>query len=217
MLAFLHTAAVHIATFDELARSLDSAIPVRHEVRETLLSDVRAAGVVTEAVRSAVADTVRALAREGAKVIVCTCSTIGGVAESVVVSARVSVMRIDRPMAELAVASEKRVLAMAALQSTLEPTLALLHQVAAAMKREVSIEAVLCPEAWRRFEAGDSAGYARVIAQDIERCARPGDIVVLAQASMAPAEALVQHLGIPVLSSPRTGVLAAFSRYRAQV
>jgi hypothetical protein len=215
MLAFLHTAAAHVETFDELARELDAGIEIRHEVRESFLSDARAAGAVTDAVRSEVADAVRALARQGAKVIVCTCSTIGGVAEAVVVPERATVMRIDRPMAEQAVASGRHILAFAALRSTLEPTIALLHQVASDMTRRIDVEAVLCGEAWPLFESGDLSAYARVIADSIAQTARAGDVVVLAQASMAAAERLVQHLGIPVLSSPRSGVWGAFSKYRA--
>jgi hypothetical protein len=74
---------------------------------------------------------------------------------------------------------------------------------------------VLCGEAWPLFESGDLSAYARVIADSIAQTARAGDVVVLAQASMAPAERLVQHLGIPVLSSPRSGVWGALSKYRA--
>jgi hypothetical protein len=215
MLAFLHTAAGHVETFDKLARELDGAIAIRHEVRESFLADARAAGAVTDAIRSGVADAVQALAREGAKVIVCTCSTIGGAAEAVKVSEQLTIMRIDRPMAEQAVASGKRILALAALHTTLEPTVALLHQVASGTARRIDVEAVLCAEAWPRFESGDLSGYARVIAESIAQTARSGDVVVLAQASMAPAGPLVSHLGIPVLSSPRSGVLGAFSKYRA--
>lgn len=214
MLAFLHTARVHVETFGRLVRSLDDAIPVRHEVQESLLADALAAGTITDGVRSATAAAVQALADDGARVIVCTCSTLGGVAESVPVSGCV-VMRIDRPMAEQAVASGRRIVVLAALQSTFQPTVTLLHQIASDARRSIDVVEILCERAWRHFEAGDPPGYAREIAGTIEATALAGDIVLLAQASMAPAIELVQHLGIPVLSSPRSGVEAAVSRYRS--
>lgn len=215
MIAFLHTARVHVETFSRLARALDDAIPVRHEVQESLLAGALAAGTITDGVRSATAAAVRGLAHDGARVIVCTCSTLGGVAEAVPVPGCV-VMRIDRPMAEQAVASGRRIVVMAALQSTFHPTVALLRQIASDAKRSIDVVEALCERAWRLFETGDHPGYVGEIARTIETTALPGDLVLLAQASMAPAAELVRHIGIPVLSSPRSGVEAAVSRYRSK-
>jgi hypothetical protein len=202
-----------VDTFSRLAREVDEQIPVRHEVREDLLSDALAAGKITDAIRSAMGETLRRLASDGAKVIVCTCSTIAGEAEAVPV-AHCSVMRVDRPMAAEAVASGRRIVVLAALRSALVPTVALVRQVAAKVKRAPVMVEILCEDAWPLFEASDFSGYAAKVARTIEAAAVPGDIVLLAQATMAPAIELVRHLGIPVLSSPRSGVEAAVSIYR---
>ncbi|WP_437575898.1 hypothetical protein [Sorangium sp. So ce887] len=215
MIAFLHTAGVHVETFSRLVRNVDDTIPVRHEVQESLLADALEAGAITDGIRSATATVVQALASDGAKVVVCTCSTLGGVAEAVPVSDCV-VMRIDRPMAEQAVASGRRILVLAALRSTFEPTVALLRQIASDARRSIDVAEVLCGRAWRLFETGDYPGYAGEIAKTIEATALPGDLVLLAQASMAPAAELVRHLEIPVLSSSQSGVDAAVSRYRSR-
>ena len=215
MLAFLHTSPVHVETFQRLVSEVDAAIPIRHEVRKQLLARVRAAGAMTEAVRTEVADAIRMLAGDGAKLIVCTCSTIGAIAEAAPVSKGVLVMRIDRPMAEQAVASGRRIIVLAALQSTLEPTINLLRQIASDTQREVEAREVLCTSAWPFFEREDHATYVAEIAKTIEAVALPSDLVLLAQASMAPAAGLVHHLNIPILSSPRLGVEAALARYRA--
>jgi hypothetical protein len=217
MLALLHTARVHVDTFGRLAQRIDSSIPVRHEVREPLLSAALVLGATAATVRAAVTDAVQGLAQEGASVIVCTCSTIGGVAEVAAVPSHVRVMRIDRPMAELAVASGRRILAVAALQSTFSPTTTLLAQIASNAQRSLEVVEVLCEKAWPLFEAGDHAGYLREIAGEVERVARPADLVLLAQASMAPAADLLRHLGVPILSSPELGLRAAMAMYRATV
>jgi hypothetical protein len=217
MLALLHTARVHVETFGRLAQRLDSAIPIRHEVREQLLSDARAAGATAATVRAAVASAVQELAQDGASVIVCTCSTIGWIFEETTVPSHVRVLRIDRPMAEQAVASGRRVVAVAALESTFEPTTTLLAQVAASAKRSVEVVEVLCEQAWPLFEAGDKSGYIREVARKIESVARPTDLILLAQASMAPAADLLDHLGVPILSSPELGLRAAMAMYRSTV
>jgi hypothetical protein len=216
MLALLHTAHVHVDTFERLARELDDTIPIRHDVRTTFLEDVLVAGTITDAVRSAIDEAVLSLARDGARVIVCTCSTIGGVVEAAAVPDGVHVLRIDRPMAERAVASNRRILVFAALRSTFEPTVALLREVASKTGRSMELVEVFCERAWPCFERGDRAGYLREIAVSIESRARVTDLVLLAQASMAEAEVLVAHLGIPILSSPRLGLQVAMSMHRAR-
>jgi hypothetical protein len=215
MLAFLHTSQRHVSTFDDLVRDVDPSLLLRHEVREDLLEAARHANAITLGVRSSTAEAVQSLARAGARVIVCTCSTLGGVAESVTVPEAVSVLRIDRPMAERAVTSGRRILVVAALASTLSPTVTLLRESAAEQKRAIQLVEVWCEGAWPHFEAGNLSAYAARIAEVIEREALPGDTVVLAQASMAPAAHGLAHLDMTVLSSPKLGVEAAVSRYRA--
>lgn len=216
MIALLHTARAHVATFDRLARELDAGIVIRHEVRESLLVEAVATGSLGGTVEAATHEAVQALAGAGAQVIVCTCSTIGGIAELAPVPEGVLVMRIDRAMAERAVGSGRRIVVAAALQSTFEPTLALLRQIAAAQGRAIEVAEVLCETAWQFFESGDNARYLAEIARSIEAAARPSDLILLAQASMAPAAELLGHLGVPVLSSPLLGLAAAVSKYRAR-
>jgi hypothetical protein len=178
-----------------------------------VLTDAVGTGVVTEAMRVQTEAAVRALAREGATVIMCTCSTIGGVAEATRVDGTVRVMRIDRPMAEQAVASGRSVLVAAALTSTLGPTIALIQQVAAAAGRPVDIVDLWCEDAWPHFARGDHPAYAAAIAAAVAANARPDQIVVLAQASMAPAAELISAQAIPALASPELGVRAALAAY----
>ncbi len=215
MLAFLHTAQVHVATFERLLREVDGTIPTHHAIREDLLAEARAAGGMTNTLRSALAEALQALGRAGAKVIVVTCSTLGGAAESAPVPQGVSVLRIDRPMVERAVTSGRPILVVAALATTLKPTMDLLRQISREQQTTVDVREHLCAHAWALFEAGNGAGYVETIAGEIEREAAKGDIVLLAQASMAPAGELLAHLDIPVLSSPRAGVQAAVAKYRA--
>src|SRR3954465_12616654 len=100
MLAFLHTAHLHVETFGLLARQIDDSVPVRHEVRADLLTTALAAGTSSEVVRSAVSKVLHELACEGAKVI----PTIGSLAEAAVVPDCI-VLRVDRPVAQHAVSS----------------------------------------------------------------------------------------------------------------
>lgn len=214
MLAFLHSASTQIEVFASLLRAHADDISVRHEVRSDLLAAALAAGDVTPPIANGVEQAVRGLVTVGASVVVCTCSTLGAAAEATPVGRGTIVMRIDRAMAEAAVASGRRLVVVAAVNSALSAGVRLLQSVAVAKERKLELAEVLCAGAWAHFERGDRAEYAAAIAQTVDAATLPGDVVVLAQASMAPAAALVTQAGIVILSSPVSGVQAALEAHR---
>ncbi|MFI2430021.1 aspartate/glutamate racemase family protein [Streptomyces sp. NPDC018955] len=205
MLALLHTSPVHVPVFDALRDQEHPGLELRHLVAEDLLGRARADGP------AAVADDVRAKVREavgrGVRAVLCTCSTIGGAAEAAASAAGVPVLRVDRPMAAEAVAAGSRVVVLAALESTLRPTVTLVGEEAVRAGRSVEVRTVLVEDAWACFEAGDTTEYVRRVA-DAADAVTGADAIVLAQASMAPAERLTTTR-VPVLSSPRPGLAAA--------
>jgi hypothetical protein len=200
-LALLHTSPVHIPVFESLRDEAHPGLALIHLVAEELLERARAHGpdAVADDVREFLAGAVAA----GARAVLCTCSTIGAVAERADVG--VPVVRVDRPMAATAVAAGPRIVVIATVESTLEPTVALIRQEAAG--RPVEVGTLLVEGAWARFEAGDADGYARAVA-DAADTVTDADAIVLAQASMTPAQ-LLATTAVPVLSSPRPGLAAA--------
>ncbi len=205
MLALLHTSPVHVPVFDALRDAAHPGLELRHHVDPGLLERARRDG--TDAVTDAVAAVVRRAVGEGARAVLCTCSTIGGVAEAAAPGAGVPVLRVDRPMAAAAVATGPRVVVLAALESTLAPTVRLVREEALRVARTVHVRTLLVDGAWARFEAGDGAGYARAVAAAADSV-RDADVIVLAQASMAPAREAVRT-PVPVLASPAPGLAAA--------
>ena len=210
-LAFLHTSPVHIATFDRLLAEIDPSVAARHIVDESLLDEARAAGAITPALEQRIATALRDASAPDGAVVLCTCSTIGGSAEAAGTRAGRVVLRVDRPMAEHAVALGDRILVAAALSSTLAPTRALIEDAARAAGKPIELRELLCETAWAFFERGDPAGYAQAIAEALRVGARDAEVIVLAQASMAAAAPLCADLGIPILSSPRLGLEAALA------
>lgn len=202
-IGFLHTSPVHVPTFDALVAQRLPRARVVHTVDESLLADARADGPAS--VASRVRGHVRRLQAHGTSVVCCTCSTLGGVAEQLA-TPQLPVIRVDRPMAAHAVRAGQRVAVVAALESTLAPTRALLLAEAHRSGREIKVTTATASEAWARFEAGDAGGYLHSIAETARRAAAAADVVVLAQASMAGAEALLDDVDVPMLSSPRLAV-----------
>ena len=208
-IAFLHTAAVHEPTFAGLMARLAPAVPTHHLEDASLLADAMAAGAVTEAIARRLTARLHEAAATGAELIVCTCSTLGGAAEALGRAAGLRVLRIDRAMAEEAVARGRRILIAACLESTIAPTTELLREVAAARGMNPELRALVVEGAWARFEAGDLEGYHATIAQALRRAAGEADVIVLAQASMAPAAERCADLATPILSSPELGLRRA--------
>ncbi|MYX08616.1 arylsulfatase [Streptomyces sp. SID8375] len=205
MLALLHTSPVHVPVFDALRDAEAPGLAMHHLVRPELLDRARAQG--PDAVSADVSAVLSEAAGHGARAVLCTCSTIGSVAEAAGAALGLPVLRVDRPMAAAAVAAGPRIAVLAALESTLAPTEDLIVQEAQRAGREVRVRTVLVPDAWERFESGDTEGYLSAIAA-AAREVRDADAIVLAQASMAPAAEGLDG-GAPVLSSPRLGLLAA--------
>ncbi|MFC5638925.1 aspartate/glutamate racemase family protein [Streptomyces bullii] len=204
MLALLHTSSLHVPVFDALRDEAHPGLELRHFVDEALLSRARAAG--PDAVADEVSVWLRRAVAEGARAVLCTCSTIGGVAEAAAAGAGVPVLRVDRPMAAAAVAAGPRVVVLATSESTFGPTVSLIKEEAHRAPQPVEVRTRLVEGAWARFEAGDTDGYVRMVAAAAD-AVTGADSIVLAQASMTPA----QHLTTtptPVLSSPRPGLAA---------
>jgi hypothetical protein len=197
---FLHTAEVHVATFTELVAAADPGATAEHVVEPALLALARSGSPeVGPGLRAALARLA------DADVVVCTCSTLGPLAESL------GALRVDRPMAREAVRLGPRIAVVAALESTLEPTRALLLEEAAAELATPALEVVLAEGAWAAFEAGDPARYLELVAAAARSAALDADVVVLAQASMLGALDLLADLPVPVLASPPLAVRAALA------
>lgn len=213
-IGFLHTSPVHVATFDSLLANAPGAVGATHIVDEELLVMARSLGPAHPSVVSGVSAALARLVDGGADVIVCTCSTIGGTAESAK-GVGVLVLRVDRPMAAAAVASGQRIAVVAALESTLSPTAELLHEESARIGRAPAIALMPCLSAWDHWEAGDVDGYHRAIADHVASLDESFDVVVLAQASMLGALALIdEQPGRVVLASPSSAMREAIALVR---
>lgn len=209
-IAFLHTADVHVETFSKLIDKLKPDLTANHLVDESLLEDARQNGI-TANVKARVERAMSEAAASGATVVVCTCSTIGGIAESLTGQA-FQAMRIDRAMANEAVLSGGRILVVAALESTLGITQKLIESSAKRLAKVVSIDMLHIADAWQHFEAGNVDMYHQVIARELEQCWQNYSVIVLAQASMAGAVALCKGVSVPILSSPELGVRVAIEQ-----
>ncbi len=203
-IAFLHTADVHVATFDALLAQ--SEVDIVHEVKADWLNEVTTNGLTPE-LMAVVSDHLRAAAAE-AGAVVCTCSSLGPVVEQLGLA---NVFRVDEPLMR-AGAQHGAVLLVMCLESTRLSSGRLLERAFLESGRPADYRALVCDEAWYYFERGEPDEFGRSIAASVREDMAEYDqtgCVVLAQASMAAAEVHLQDIGIPVYSSPALAVEAA--------
>lgn len=206
-IACLHTAASNIAVFDAAAQAVGLASGVlAHTVRADLLAAAERAGGLTDAIAAETGTALRSLCGT-ADAVVLTCSTLGPSVAALAGTATVPVLRVDAALAEAAVANGGRVVALCAVETTVEPTTRLFAEAAATTGADVEVR--LVPGAWDLFKAGDRDGYLAAVARAADDAYAAGaSTVVLAQASMAGAADLV-HNGPAPLTSPTAGLAAA--------
>lgn len=202
-IACLHTAAGNRAVFEA---ACPPGVTLTHALREDLLKDAEAAGGLTAEITARTAAALEALAQPGVDAVLLTCSTVGPGAAAA--RAAIPVLRVDAALAEAATRGGGRVVALCAVETTVEPTRALFAEVAA--RNGATLEVRLVPDAWAAFRAGDAAGYHAIVARAAEAAFAEGaDQVALAQASMTGAVALCR--GRKPLASPPVGLAAAIA------
>lgn len=210
-LALIHTSPTLTPMFASLCLAEMPGVEIFHMVDESLIKDTIRAGHLRRVTIRRLLGLIESAEQSGADAVMVTCSSIGpGVALGQKIF-DVPVIRVDEAMAEQAVETGRRIGVAATLRTTLEPTIALLREKAAAAGRTIKIVESLCDGAFEAVLAGDTATHDRLLTESLQRDLQGVDLIVLAQASMArvvkamPAGALAA----PVLSSPELAVKCA--------
>ena len=201
-IAFLHTGAVVIPTFATLAAEHLPGVEVQNLLDDKIVADL-GRGVASEQVAQRLADLGDAAVAAGAEAVMFTCSSISQYAAPLAERLGVPVYRVDEAMADEAVRAGDRVSVIATLPTTVQPTAALLRERAELQGRKVQIDEVVVAGAFEAAVAGDRARHDELVSEAIK--AVNGDVVVLAQASMASAAEGLE-LAVPILTSPERGV-----------
>jgi Asp/Glu/hydantoin racemase len=209
----IHTGPVLVDVMRKLFPELLPEVRLVNLVDDSLLTDVRSAGVLTALVTQRIVGYGMLAASSGADAILNCCSSVGEAADLLAKVVDIPVIKIDDRMASRAVELGSRIGVMATLATTLDPTERLILQKAAQAGRVVQTTRYLADSAFDALLAGDPDRHDELVRAVVERAMDENDVVVLAQGSMARLVPLVErHSDVPVLSSPRLGVEALRER-----
>ena len=209
-ITLIHTSAVLIPLFTQLA---DIHLPgsiVQHVTDDSLLKEAIARGSLSQSIVDRLQQHIINAEQAGAELIMVTCSSLGPAIEAVESVANVPVKRVDRAMADRAVALGSKIGVIATVSTTLQPTADLIQRRAEAAGKSIEIILCLCEGALEKLLAGELETHDRMVKNKLTELMTQVDVIVLAQASMArvadqlDADQLEAARGAtPVLSSPR--------------
>ncbi|MCS6908698.1 MAG: aspartate/glutamate racemase family protein [Anaerolineales bacterium] len=207
-LAYIHTVAGLTSTFKALSEELLPGVDLFHIVDESLLQNTIRANQLTAQTMRRLLRLIVSAEEAGAEIVMVTCSSMGPAVEASRPFVSIPVLRVDEPMAQLAVQSGSTIGVAATLQTTLKPTVDLITHVAAQQGRAVRVVSKLCEGAFQAVVSGDPARHDQLVAAGLQELVPQVEVVVLAQASMARVvESLPEEMRrIPILSSPRLAV-----------
>jgi Asp/Glu/hydantoin racemase len=207
-LFLLHTSATLVPMFEQLCKAKLPDAAVFNMVDDSLIKDVIAHNCLRPQTARRVTQLVAAAEDAGADFIMVTCSSIGRAVETAATLASVPVLRVDRPMAEQAVATGRRIGVIATLRTTLEPTADLVQRCASETGCEVELTARLCDGAFEALMSGSGQHHDELVLAALEALTTQVDVVCLAQASMARVANLIpdSNRRVPILASPPLAV-----------
>lgn len=207
-LGLIHTSATLVPVFQELCSKYLPNVNVFNMVDDSLIKDVIARNELSKLTARRVVDQVGSAAAAGADFILVTCSSIGAAVETAADLTGTPVLRVDQPMADLAIQTGKRIGVIATLSTTLGPTSDLVKRRAAIADKEIEITSKLCVGAFEALMSGNGAKHDEMVAKALIELSATVDVIVLAQASMSR---VVDGLSdsdkkVPILASPALAI-----------
>jgi Asp/Glu/hydantoin racemase len=207
-LGLIHTSATLVPVFQKLCSDYLPGINVFNIVDDSLIKDVITRNELTKLTSRRVVDHVASAEAAGADFILVTCSSIGAAIETAAGLTGVPVLRVDQPMADLAVSTGKKIGVIATLPTTLGPTSDLVKRRAAIAGKEIELTSRLCEGAFEALMGGQPEKHDEMVAKALVELSAEVDVIVLAQASMSR---VVDGLPdaekrIPILASPALAI-----------
>jgi len=202
--AIIYTVRPVLGTFPELLEEVvGEKLKIFNLLDDFLASDPGETGIFSIENHNRLFNDIKSCELTGADLIVVTCSTLTPALQHIRPFIKVPIVAIDDAMTGKAVRIGSKIKVIATAMSTIEPTVAKLHQEAKLAGVTVSIDAEDNETAYAAMKRGDLATHDILVLTQIATV-KGYDSIVLAQASMGHLQAEAEKLAnIPVLASPR--------------
>lgn len=205
----IHTSFVSVDYLSSLFRELIPEVQLHNIVDDSLLSEIVANGGVTpNVVQRYCAYSLQAQAI-GADLIFNQCSSAGFAADLASKLVNIPILKIDQAMAEEAVLLGNKIVVVATVASTINPSMVLVERAAKASNKSVTVSSYLVDGALDiLMKEKDQKKHNDFVLSALQQLSHSYDVIVLAQGSMVVLLDELYQISVPVLTSPRSGVLS---------
>ncbi|SDH31236.1 aspartate/glutamate racemase family protein [Propionivibrio dicarboxylicus] len=209
-IVLLQTSMVSFDVFNRLFQEIIPEAQVSNLVDEDLLDTLNRNRGITPSIIQRICQYCVAAEAAGADLIFSQCSSTREGIECARKMVNIPILMVDDAMAEQAVAAGSRIGVAATAAATLKPTSAALRSAAAAQGKDIEIKTYLADGALDvLMKERNRDKHDRLIIDLLKRAEQENDVIVLAQGSMVTIEPLLGEIKVPVLTSPKRGVIKA--------
>ncbi|MBW2430301.1 MAG: aspartate/glutamate racemase family protein [Deltaproteobacteria bacterium] len=215
-IGFVHTGVAIADMFKPMIAERLPGVSTFHIVDDSLIQDLLQKEQFTPSILKRLCNQIELAEEAGAEVIMVTCSSIAPGVDVARKMVNVPVMKVDEPMAEKAVSVSDSIGVMATAKTTMAPSVNLIKEKAAEIKKQVTIHQTLRSDAFDCFLRGDMQTHDHIVKNAATELKGKVGVIVLAQASMGHlAEAIEGIAGVPVLKSPPLAMDALVEKVKA--
>ncbi|WP_319239950.1 aspartate/glutamate racemase family protein [uncultured Propionivibrio sp.] len=209
-IVLLQTSMVSFDVFNRLFQEIIPEARVSNLVDEDLLDTLNRNRGITPSIIQRICQYCVAAEAAGADLIFSQCSSTREGIECARKMVKIPILMVDDAMAEQAVAAGSRIGVAATAAATLKPTSSALRSAAAAQGKDIEIKTYLADGALDvLMKERNRDKHDRLIIDLLKQAEQENDVIVLAQGSMVTIEPLLGEIKIPVLTSPKRGVIKA--------
>lgn len=201
----IHTlGAIYNTMPAQLKETLGGDVEVTNVLDEILLSNMEKKGCFTKEDDKRLLEDMKLAEDWDMDVVVVSCSSLTPHVLRLQDQVKKRVITIDKGMCHNAAVKGNKILVLCTSTTTVKPTVSMIENELKALGRTAELIPVLKSEAKPFLVAGNVAKHNEILAEEAAKYPDV-DLIVLAQASMAPAEeAVAAKTGKPVLTSPKS-------------
>ena len=203
-ITIIHTTLATASTIPSMIRQMyGKAFEIVNVMDDSLLNEIKAKGKMNKEIIERFLQYVIIAKNNGSDGVLLACSSIGEAADISRKVLNIPLLKIDEPMADLAVEKGRRILVLGTVKSTLEPTSKLIESKK--KSDDQTIDCLLIPNVFELYGV-DRELHDRKIAEVILENKEKYDVIVLAQASMANAVSYAEEVKDKILTSLPLGL-----------
>lgn len=205
--AVIHTFLYTVQNFIDLFQEIVPEVEMVNIIDDSLLKEVLANDGPTPGVYHRICSYAMQAQAMGADAILNACSSVGEVADAAQKMLDIPYVKVDGPMAEIAINTGPKIGVVATAHSTIGPSSRLVERTAERLGKSVTVNRCYAEGAYDALlKEGNTSKHDDILMQTIDDACAANDVVILAQGSMMSLLEKTKDKPVPVICSLRTGV-----------